>query len=157
MESALRATTLYRSIIRKSGHLRSMTLTILFLSILYLDYHPRPGKNGGAWMTSFRDQMSAGGSQISGRLSQLSANFTRPSETRPSLLSFNELTTLLHEFGHALHGMFSRCTYESLSGTNVARDFVELALPVHGEFCISKRAGSTHGRLHYQTGEKDSG
>jgi peptidyl-dipeptidase Dcp len=96
-----------------------------FLAILYLDFFPRPGKSGGAWMTSYRDQKIQNGENIRPLIS-IVANFTRPSETRPSLLSFNEVTTFLHEFGHALHGMLTKCTYESLSGTNVARDFVEL-------------------------------
>ena len=95
------------------------------IAILYLDYHPRPGKNGGAWMTSFRDQRTL--NSIDTRpLISIVTNFSRPGETRPSLLTFSELTTFLHEFGHALHGMLSKCTYESLSGTNVPRDFVEL-------------------------------
>src|ERR1035437_988367 len=82
-----------------------------FLSILYIDYHPRSGKNGGAWMTSYRDQKNENGNDVRPLIS-IVANFTRPSETRPSLLSFNELTTLLHEFGHSLHGMLTKCTYE---------------------------------------------
>ncbi len=86
-----------------------------FLSILYIDYHPRPGKNGGAWMTSYREQKNENGTDIRPLIS-IVANFTRPSETRPSLLSFNELTTFLHEFGHSLHGMLTKCTYESLIG-----------------------------------------
>jgi len=96
-----------------------------FLAILYIDYFPRPGKIGGAWMTSFREQRIENGADVRPLIS-IVANFTRPTETKPSLLSFNEVTTFLHEFGHSLHGMLSRCTYESLSGTSVARDFVEL-------------------------------
>ncbi len=107
------------------------------LAVLYLDYHPRPGKSGGAWMTSFREQHMKDGADIRPLISIVS-NFTRPSETRPSLLSFSELTTLLHEFGHALHGMLSRCTYESLSGTSVARDFVELPSQFMENFAYEK-------------------
>ena len=81
------------------------------------------------------------------------ANFTRPTETKPSLLSFNELTTFLHEFGHALHGMLSKCTYESLSGTNVARDFVELPSQFMENFAFEKEWLDTWA-VHYQTGEK---
>jgi peptidyl-dipeptidase Dcp len=123
-----------------------------FLAILYADYHPRKGKSGGAWMTSFRDQKKTGRSDIRPLIS-IVGNFTRPSETRPSLLSFNELTTFLHEFGHALHGMLTKCTYESLSGTNVARDFVELPSQFMENFAYEKGWLDTWAS-HYQTGEK---
>jgi len=123
-----------------------------FLSILYIDYHPRPGKNGGAWMTSYRDQKNTGGNDVRPFIS-IVANFTRPSETRPSLLSFNELTTILHEFGHSLHGMLTKCTYESLSGTNVARDFVELPSQFMENFAFEKEWLDTWA-THYLTGEK---
>lgn len=123
-----------------------------FLSILYTDYHPRPGKNGGAWMTSYRDQKNENGTDVRPVIS-IVANFTRPSETRPSLLSFNELTTFLHEFGHSLHGMLTRCTYESLSGTNVARDFVELPSQFMENFAYEKEWLDTWAK-HYLTGEK---
>ena len=122
-----------------------------FLSLLYVDYHPRPGKSGGAWMTSFRDQRNIDGKDIRPLIS-IVGNFTRPSETRPSLLSFNELTTFLHEFGHALHGMLSKCIYESLSGTNVARDFVELPSQFMENFAYEKKWLDTWAS-HYQTGE----
>ena len=123
-----------------------------FLSILYVDYHPRPGKSGGAWMTSYRDQRNIKGTEIRPLISIVS-NFTRASETRPSLLSFNELTTLLHEFGHALHGMLTKCTFESLSGTNVARDFVELPSQFMENFAFEEEWLNTWA-THYQTGEK---
>ena len=123
-----------------------------FLSILYIDYHPRPGKNGGAWMTSYRDQKNENGNDVRPLIS-IVANFTRPSETRPSLLSFNELTTFLHEFGHALHGMLTKCTYESLSGTNVARDFVELPSQFMENFAFEKEWLDTWA-THYLSGEK---
>jgi len=123
-----------------------------FLSILYLDYHPRPGKGGGAWMTSYRDQRNVNGTDVRPLIS-IVANFTRPSDTRPSLLSFNELTTFLHEFGHALHGMLTKCTYESLSGTNVARDFVELPSQFMENFAFEKEWLDTWA-THYQTNEK---
>jgi len=123
-----------------------------FLSILYIDYHPRPGKNGGAWMTSYRDQKNENGNDVRPLIS-IVANFTRPSETRPSLLSFNELTTFLHEFGHSLHGMLTKCTYESLSGTNVARDFVELPSQFMENFAFEKEWLDTWAK-HYLTGEK---
>ncbi len=123
-----------------------------FLALLYLDYHPRPGKSGGAWMTSYRDQKISAGKDVRPLIS-IVGNFTRPSETRPALLSFNELTTFLHEFGHALHGMLSRCTFESLSGTNVARDFVELPSQFMENYAFEKNWLDTWA-LHYQTGEK---
>jgi peptidyl-dipeptidase Dcp len=126
-----------------------------FLSVLYIDYHPRPGKNGGAWMTSYRDQRYHNGTDVRPLIS-IVANFTRPSETRPSLLSFNELTTFLHEFGHALHGMMTRCTYESLSGTNVARDFVELPSQFMENFAFEKEWLDTWAK-HYITGERIPG
>lgn len=123
-----------------------------FLAILYIDYHPRPGKGGGAWMTSYRDQRNENGTDIRPFIS-IVANFTRPTDTRPSLLSFNELTTFLHEFGHSLHGMLTKCTYESLSGTNVARDFVELPSQFMENFAFEKEWLDTWA-THYLTGEK---
>lgn len=123
-----------------------------FLSVLYIDYHPRPGKSGGAWMTSYRDQRNDTGIEVRPLIS-IVTNFTRPTETKPSLLTFNELTTFLHEFGHSLHGMLSRCTYESLSGTNVARDFVELPSQFMENFAFEKE-WLDKWASHYQTGEK---
>jgi peptidyl-dipeptidase Dcp len=122
-----------------------------FLAILYLDYFPRPGKNGGAWMTSFREQRFRDGSDIRPLVS-IVANFSRPTETRPSLLTFNEVTTLLHEFGHSLHGMLSKCRYEGLSGTSVARDFVELPSQFMENYAFEKEWLSSWAH-HYLTGE----
>ncbi|HLN21974.1 MAG TPA: M3 family metallopeptidase [Bacteroidales bacterium] len=122
------------------------------MALLYIDYFPRPGKNGGAWMTSYRDQRKAGGKDIRPLIS-IVANFTRPNENTPSLLSFTELTTFLHEFGHALHGMLTDCTYESLSGTSVARDFVELPSQFMENFAYEKEWLDTWA-AHYKTGEK---
>jgi peptidyl-dipeptidase Dcp len=123
-----------------------------FLAILYMDYHPRPGKGGGAWMTSYRDQRKEKNKDIRPFIS-IVANFSRSSDTRPSLLSFNELTTFLHEFGHSLHGMLTKCTYESLSGTNVARDFVELPSQFMENYAYEKEWLDTFA-VHYLTGEK---
>lgn len=123
-----------------------------FLAILYIDFFPRPGKNGGAWMTSYRDQRNENGKDIRPLISIVS-NFTRPTETRPSLLSFNEVTTFLHEFGHSLHGMLTKCTYESLSGTNVAHDFVELPSQFMENFAYEKEWLESWA-THYITGEK---
>jgi peptidyl-dipeptidase Dcp len=120
--------------------------------ILYLDFHPRQGKNGGAWMTAFREQRMEGGNRIMPLISIVS-NFSRPTLTSPSLLTFNELTTFLHEFGHALHGMLSQCTYESLSGTNVARDFVELPSQFMENWAFEQEWLDTWA-VHFRTGEK---
>lgn len=123
-----------------------------FLAVFYTDYHPRPGKNGGAWMTSYRDQRIENGADVRPLIS-IVANFTRPTESRPSLLSFGEVTTFLHEFGHSLHGILTKCTYESLSGTGVARDFVELPSQFMENFAYEKEWLDTWA-AHYQTGEK---
>ena len=103
-------------------------------------------------MTSYRDQKTENGKDIRPLIS-IVANFTRPTETRPSLLSFNEVTTFLHEFGHSLHGMLTKCTYESLSGTNVARDFVELPSQFMENYAFEKEWLETWA-THYITGEK---
>jgi peptidyl-dipeptidase Dcp len=103
-------------------------------------------------MTSYRDQRNNNRNDVRPLIS-IVTNFTRPSETRPSLLSFNELTTYLHEFGHSLHGMLTKCTYESLSGTNVARDFVELPSQFMENFAYEKKWLDTWA-FHYQSGEK---
>lgn len=123
-----------------------------FLAILYLDYFPRKGKNGGAWMTSFREQRIENGKDIRPLIS-IVTNFTRPSDQLPSLLTFNEVTTFLHEFGHALHGMLSKCTFESLSGTNVARDFVELPSQLMENFAYEKEWMETWA-VHFKEGER---
>jgi peptidyl-dipeptidase Dcp len=122
------------------------------IAILYLDYHPRKGKNGGAWMTNFRDQRREEGKNIIPIVS-LVTNFTRPTASKPSLLTFTELTTFLHEFGHALHSMLSRCTYGSLAGTNVPRDFVELPSQIMENWAF-EREWLDLWAVHYETGEK---
>lgn len=122
------------------------------VAILYLDFHPRKGKNGGAWMTAYREQRIDDGKRIIPLISIVS-NFSRPAKTHPSLLTFNELTTFLHEFGHALHGMLSKCTYESLSGTNVARDFVELPSQFMENWAFEKDWLDSWA-VHYLTGSK---
>jgi peptidyl-dipeptidase Dcp len=122
------------------------------LAIFYIDYHPRAGKSGGAWMTSYRDQRFEAGKDIRPLIS-IVTNFTRPTETKPSLLTFSELTTFLHEFGHALHGMLSKCTYESLAGTNVPRDFVELPSQFMENFAFEQEWLDTWA-VHFETGEK---
>ena len=121
------------------------------ISVLYLDFHPRKGKQGGAWMTSFRDQHMENGQNIIPHVSVV-CNFTPPTASRPSLLTFNEVTTFLHEFGHALHGMLSEVTYESLSGTSVYRDFVELPSQIMENWALEKE-WLQDVAVHYQTGE----
>ncbi|MDP4222075.1 MAG: M3 family metallopeptidase [Bacteroidota bacterium] len=125
------------------------------LAILYLDFHPRKGKNGGAWMTAFREQKIINGRRIIPLISVVS-NFARPSLDKPSLLTFTELTTFLHEFGHALHGMLSQCRWESLSGTSVARDFVELPSQIMENWAFEQEWLDTWAE-HYETGEKIPG
>jgi peptidyl-dipeptidase Dcp len=121
------------------------------IAVLYLDYFPREGKNGGAWMTSFRDQRKMNGKNIIPLISVVT-NFTRPTGSKPSLLTFNELTTFLHEFGHALHAMLSRCKYESISGTNVARDFVELPSQLMQNWAFEEE-WLKKWAVHFETGE----
>lgn len=122
-----------------------------FLAVLYLDFFPREGKGQGAWMTSFRSQHRLNGADVRPHISVV-CNFTRPTETRPSLLSFNETRTFLHEFGHALHGMLSDVTYPGLSGTSVYRDFVELPSMIMENWALQKDFLDTFA-FHYETGE----
>jgi peptidyl-dipeptidase Dcp len=122
-----------------------------FLSVLYLDFFPRDGKSAGAWMTSFREQYRQNEQDYRPHVS-LVCNFSKPTDTKPSLLTFNELTTFLHEFGHALHGIFSDVTYPDLSGTNVYRDFVELPSQILENWALEKEFLDMFAR-HYQTGE----
>ena len=119
---------------------------------LYLDFFPRAGKKAGAWMTEFRGQHKVKGKNIIPQVS-LVMNFTKPTEDKPALLEFSEVETFLHEFGHSLHGMLSDVTYESLSGTNVARDFVELPSQIMENFCIEKDFLDMFA-VNYKTGEK---
>ncbi len=123
-----------------------------FIGILYVDYFSRPSKHGGAWMTSFRDQyIDKTGNDVRPLIS-LVMNFTRPTETKPSLLNFREVTTFLHEFGHSLHGLLSKVHYESQSGTSVYRDFVELPSQIMENWAMEKEFLKTIG-IHYKTGE----
>jgi Zn-dependent oligopeptidase len=123
-----------------------------FIGLFYVDLHPRPGKMPGAWATSFRDQYKKDGKDIRPHGS-IVCNFSRPTDTKPALLTFNELTTLFHEFGHALHGLLSECQYPSLSGTNVYWDFVELPSQVMENWCFEKECLDLFAK-HYQTQEK---
>lgn len=123
-----------------------------FLAVLYLDFFPRQGKRPGAWMTDFRSQSNVNGNSIRPHIS-LVTNFSRPGESSPSLLTFDELTTFLHEFGHGLHGMLAQCKFPSTSGTNVYWDFVELPSQIHENWAYEKEWLDMFAK-HYLTGEK---
>jgi peptidyl-dipeptidase Dcp len=120
-------------------------------SIFYADFFPRKGKRNGAWMTSYKDQYLDGAVNSRPHVS-IVCNFTKPTKTKPSLLTFNEVTTLFHEFGHALHGMLANTRYRSLSGTSVFWDFVELPSQVMENWCYEKEALELFAR-HYETNE----
>lgn len=123
-----------------------------FLALLYSDFHPRDGKRSGAWMTSFKGQYVRDKKDSRPHIS-IVMNFTRPTETKPALLTFDEVETFLHEFGHALHGMLAKSTYQSLSGTSVYRDFVELPSQIMENWLTEKAYLDKFAR-HYKTGEK---
>ena len=123
-----------------------------YLALFYTDFFPRAGKRNGAWMTSYKEQYRDEQGNDSRPHISIVCNFTRPTDTAPSLLTFSELTTLFHEFGHALHGMLSKVTYPSLSGTNVARDFVELPSQLMENWCYEEETLRLFA-THYQTGE----
>ena len=122
-----------------------------FISLFYADFHPRAGKRGGAWMTSFKSQMIKNGVNERPHISNV-CNFTPSTPSKPSLLTFNEVTTLFHEFGHGLHGMLANTTYPSLSGTSVFWDFVELPSQLLENWCYEKEALELFA-THYETGE----
>lgn len=123
-----------------------------FLAVLYTDFHPRDGKRSGAWMTSFKEQYIKEGNDSRPHVS-IVMNFTRPTETKPALLTFDEVETFLHEFGHALHGMLTQCNYQTLSGTNVYSDFVELPSQIMENWLVEKEYLDKFA-FHYETGEK---
>jgi len=122
------------------------------VAVFYADFFPRAGKRNGAWMTSFKGQKKSARYDQRPQVS-IVCNFTKPTDKRPSLLTFNEVTTLFHEFGHALHGMLANGKYESLSGTNVYWDFVELPSQIMENWCYEKDCLDLFA-FHYQTGEK---
>lgn len=121
------------------------------IGILYMDFFPRESKRGGAWMTSFRKQYKKNGENILPVI-QMVCNFTKPTADKPSLLSFDEASTLFHEFGHALHGLLSNCTYVGISGTAVSRDFVELPSQIMENWASHPEVLKIYA-LHYETGE----
>lgn len=122
-----------------------------FLAVLYTDFHPRETKQSGAWMTSFKGQWKENGTDNRPHVT-ITMNFTKPTASKPALLTLDEVETFLHEFGHSLHGMFADGTYASMSGTSVYRDFVELPSQIMENFAIEKEFLHTFAR-HYQTGE----
>ncbi|MEJ1223036.1 M3 family metallopeptidase [Sediminicola sp. 1XM1-17] len=121
------------------------------VSLFYADFHPRSGKRGGAWMTSFKSQYVQNGINVRPHISNV-CNFTKPTASKPSLLTFNEVTTLFHEFGHGLHGMLADTVYPGLSGTSVYWDFVELPSQILENWCYEKEALELFA-THYDTGE----
>ena len=121
------------------------------VSLFYADFHPRAGKRGGAWMTSFKSQYVQNGINVRPHISNV-CNFTKPTTSKPSLLTFNEVTTLFHEFGHGLHGMLANTVYPGLSGTSVYWDFVELPSQILENWCYEKEALELFA-THYDTGD----
>jgi len=122
-----------------------------FIAIFYADFHPRAGKRAGAWMTQYKGQFKKDGMNERPHVSNV-CNFTKPTASKPSLLTFNEVTTLFHEFGHGLHGMLANTTYPSLSGPSVYWDFVELPSQVLENWCYEPEALELFAK-HYETGE----
>lgn len=121
------------------------------IGIITTDYFPRPSKRGGAWMNNIRNQEIVNGVEIRPIIVNV-GNFAKPEEGKPSLLTLDQVETLFHEFGHALHGLLTQCTYKSVSGTSVARDFVELPSQIMENWCFQKEVLSTYAR-HYETNE----
>ena len=122
------------------------------IGILYMDFFPRASKRSGAWMTEFRGQKETQQGENVIPIIQVVCNFTKPTGDKPSLLNFDESETLFHEFGHALHGLLSKCHYPSLAGTNVPRDFVELPSQIMENWCRNSEVMKTYAK-HYKTGE----
>ena len=121
------------------------------VGILYMDFHPRTSKRGGAWMTLYRTQKMENGKRVAPVVS-IVCNFTKPTENAPALLTFDEVSTFFHEFGHALHGLLSNVTYESLAGTSVPRDFVELPSQIMENWAAEPEVMKMYAK-HYKTGE----
>jgi peptidyl-dipeptidase Dcp len=126
-------------------------LSTSFKALLYVDYFPRKGKRAGAWMTSYKNQYQKDGENSRPHIS-IVCNFSKPTKDTPSLLTFQEVTTLFHEFGHALHGMMANTQYPNLSGTSVKWDFVELPSQFLENFCYEPEFLKTFAK-HYKTGE----
>ena len=122
-----------------------------FTALFYTDFFPRPGKRNGAWMTSYKSQFVKDDVNERPHIS-IVCNFSKPTKSKPSLLTFNEVTTLFHEFGHALHGMLANTTYPSLSGTNVSWDFVELPSQIMENWCFEEEALAYFAK-HFESSE----
>ena len=121
------------------------------VTILYTDYFPRASKNGGAWMSTFREQWTQDGKQVRPLIYNV-GNFTKPTKNTPALLTLDEVETMFHEFGHALHGMLSNVNYKGTSGTNVYRDFVELPSQINEHWALAPEVLKMYAK-HYKTGE----
>lgn len=122
------------------------------IGILYMDFFPRSSKKGGAWMNNYRDQVHYSGEADIRPVVSITCNFSKPVGDKPALLSFDEVETLFHEFGHGLHGLLSQCHYKTLSGTAVARDFVELPSQVMEHWAVEPEVLKMYAK-HYKTGE----
>ena len=122
------------------------------IGILYLDYFPRESKKGGAWMTNFREQEMLQDGKAVRPVVSLTCNFSKPVGGNPALLSFEEVETFFHEFGHGLHGLLSQCNYASIAGTNVSRDFVELPSQILEHWAAEPEVLKKYAR-HYKTNE----
>ncbi|MCX6162213.1 MAG: M3 family metallopeptidase, partial [Ignavibacteriae bacterium] len=122
-----------------------------FIGILFMDFHPRASKRGGAWMNNYRDQYVYNG-KFSYPIIGIVGNFSRPTGTTPALLTADEAETFFHEFGHALHGLLSKCNYKTISGTNVSRDFVELPSQIMENWAFEPEVLALYAK-HYKTGE----
>ncbi|MEG1860141.1 MAG: M3 family metallopeptidase [Bacteroidaceae bacterium] len=156
------ATTLYGITFKENNHIPVYNKDVKayeifdkdgsYLAVLYTDFHPRESKQGGAWMTSYQEQhIEENGENIRPHVS-ITMNFTKPTDKKPALLTLGEVETFLHEFGHALQGIFANTRFESLSGTNVYWDFVELPSQIMENFAIEKDFLQTFA-THYKTGE----
>jgi len=122
------------------------------IGIIYLDFFPRESKKGGAWMTNYREQKTSADGKNVRPVVSLTCNFSKPVGDKPALLSYDEVETFFHEFGHGLHGLLSQCTYVGLAGTNVSRDFVELPSQIMEHWAAEPEVLKMYAR-HYQTGE----
>ena len=121
------------------------------IGVLLTDYYPRETKRGGAWMNNFVNQEIVSGVEVRPVIVNV-GNFAKPSEDKPSLLTLDQVETMFHEFGHALHGLLSQCTYKSVSGTSVPRDFVELPSQIMENWAFQKEVLASYAR-HFETGE----
>jgi peptidyl-dipeptidase Dcp len=121
------------------------------IGILFMDFYPRESKNGGAWMSEYKEQRMENGKMVSPIITNV-FNFTKPVGNKPALISFDEASTLFHELGHGLHGLLSKCTYKTLSGTNVSRDFVELPSQIMENWAAHPEVMKLYAK-HYETGE----